>query len=164
MKFLEKLVGKMNDSAVQVELFNFNIKPKDGAKARKNQLVSYLCERFSVPYLNSPNTTFGNDTRNTHLKSSSKSKRKVKPRYPKIKNQSKVASGHSAMPVRSVSVEDTNANIQRNIIRRIAASEDPLNEPPLTPVADPQLTEDLADLHHQKQPHPQEKWVMRNWN
>ena len=129
MKFLEKLVGKMNDSAVQVELFNFYIQPKDGAKARKNQLLSYLCERFSKPYISSPNKVSEYNKTNL-LYSSSKSTKKRKRKYPKDKTPRKVAntSDHTATPRRRDSVKHTNP--RGNIIRRVEASEEPSNEPP----------------------------------
>ena len=127
MKFLEKLVGKMNDSAVQVELFNFSIRPKDGAKARKNQLVSHLCQRFSDVDLKEPNSTFSKEKLNLLQKSSYKSKKQQKQKQHKPVNQTKVARDPISTPVRNVSAYHLHP--QTNIINCEKASGNPFKEP-----------------------------------
>ena len=84
--FIGKLVGKMNDSAITVELFNFNIIKKNDARARKTQLVNYLCSRYSNINLKDMQTTFKHEKSMLNQSVSKRSKKKRAPKKKPPKN------------------------------------------------------------------------------
>ena len=83
--FLDKLVNKLTDAAVKIELFNFGIKENGkSAKARKGQVLTYLGKNFSDQKIDDLNSTIKDENkrlgRNSSIKKSKKSggKRKGK--------------------------------------------------------------------------------------
>ena len=85
-KFLEKLVSRLNDAMVSVELYNLRLTAKNNAKARKNKLLEHLIANFTNLDIKERNEShvreqsfLNKSTTGNHGKKRRKVKRSMKP-------------------------------------------------------------------------------------